>query len=135
MTEELRDALDAIGYDELAATRARLVAARDRAVNDGDAACLLLKGALDILQLTRQEGLDRTSDAFRKLLLEMEADGDGPVAIATVGELKRAADAGDRVLGAVCAEINRAALALDAVVDDAATETHTFTIPADWPAA
>lgn len=135
MTQELFDDLDRIHPAEVHAALARLGAARDRATADRDVATVLLEGVLAAAECRRPASEDGPDPLLVAALLMLEDSGEQSAAVSSVRALKVAADDGDRVVAALCAEIARASLAVEAIVNGAAAELSTFDTPDDWPSA
>ena len=135
MSQELFDACDAAGYDAWMNARRRLAADRDRALAYEDPAALVLEGVLAAAELERQPGDSLADPRLLRALLMMDDLNEQHTAVDTVRGLKAAADAGDPVLAALCAEVNRAALFLDATTSQAADELDNLDTLAGWPGA
>ena len=135
MSQELFDACDAAGYDAWMNARRRLAADRHRALAYEDPAALVLEGVLAAAELERQPGDSLADPRLLRALLMMDDLNEQHTAVDTVRGLKAAADAGDPVLAALCAEVNRAALFLDATTSQAADELDNLDTLAGWPGA
>lgn len=135
MSQELFDACDAAGYDAWMNARRRLAADRHQALAYEDPAALVLEGVLAAAELERQPGDSLADPRLLRALLMMDDLNEQHTAVDTVRGLKAAADAGDPVLAALCAEVNRAALFLDATTSQAADELDNLDTLAGWPGA